>query len=445
MFLRKFLIGTGLLLTDIVLLCCCLYLTVLADRMESITPNYLLWIVLSLAGFFVNLIIASKKSALALLVLWTMSWMALTAIVTALTFNCAPPSIPFRIFVCAVLVIIQGHGLSITLLPQRTDTQLTFLDILIVVFTIFLAASQAKVLGNVIALQLLGFLALGYMFVSLIFLRTSSAVGTIVQGDHISSRLKVFGALGGIVAGSCIFCAALSLMASNSIHTVFELLQLLGANAKVLLKKVGNAASILFSRIPQGEGDSAPIGSSSSAVQTAEETGSQAIQRLPDWILPCAGILVLLLIILLLIRFIWKLRKNKLTFRSEHRISSQLTIVKTAKKNPPLLSKWRQHLLLKWTIFQNRKTTEGLVLYLKKAGGALGVKMAPSDSWHGYTTRLMPYGDETILKELADYLQSYFYSPAPRVLSQKQYRHFKAALNQLKKERKATSNSVPSE
>lgn len=432
--LHKFSIGLGALLTDIVLLCCCLYMTVFANRMEAVTPNYLLWIGLVVLCFLVNLFIAKKGKQLTLLLVWNIVWMAVTVVLAALTFQCQPVSVPLKIFVCGVLIVIEGHSIAQTLLPQRASTQLTFLDVLVVVFAIFLAGCHLKGLDNVIGLQILGFICVGYTLVALIFLRTYEEQVNTVKGESVANRVKVFGLLGVIVAISCIACGALTVMARNAGSGLIDIILLMVQGLKKGLLSIGTVFETLFSKIPYTMGDTGVLPQISTGETQAEETGAEAVAGLPEWVFPLVGIIVVAIIIFFIIRLIWRLRKEKIQFSEKafRKVDITASEITTDKQS------WLKRLIKRWQLrlkmYRERKTTEGLAMLIRRSGKAVGLEMQPEDSWHGYVLKLIPYGDQAQLLELSNYLKTYFYSGKGQPLTREQYQHFSNCLKQLKKQ-----------
>lgn len=431
--LRKFIIGLGLLLTDIVLLSCCLYLTIIAEKMEAIAPNYLLWIGLVVIGFLIDLFIVKKGRKLSLLLIWNIIWMIVTAVIVALTFQCEPASIPFKIFVCGVLIVIEGHGISQALLPQRAETQLTFLDVLVILFAIFLAGCHMKGLTDVTGLQILGFISVGYTLASLIFLRTYEEHVNVVRGESVSSRLKVFGLLGAIVAISCIACGALSVMAKNATKGLLDIILLMLAGIKNGLIRIGEIFNALFSKIPWENSADGDIPFISSEETVSEETGAEAIARLPEWVLPLVGIVIVVIVAMIVIRLIWRLRKEKIQIdtREYQKVEITTSQLKSIRKAP--WKQWLDKIKLRLKMYRERRTPQGLAVLVRKSGKSVGLEMQPEDSWHGYVLKLLPYGDAEKLTALSNYLKQYFYSGKATPLKREQYQVFANALKQLKK------------
>ena len=425
----------SILLADIVLLSCCLYLTVIANRMEQVQPYLLLWIGLIIIGYLVNLHIVKRKSRVGPIALWNVIWMIATAAIAALTFDCQPNSIPLKIFVCGVLIVIQGHSIAQAILPQRAESHLTFLDIQVVVVAIFLAGCHLKQLPDVMGLQILGFFSVGYTLAALIFLRTSEEQVAVVKGDSVAGRAKVFGLLGSIVAASCILCAVLAIMAQHATRSLMDIFLLLLAAIKGGLARIGAVLTHIFSRIPGADAEGVlPQGSTSETV--AEETGAQAIMRLPDWMLPLAGIILVAVIAIIVIRLLYKLRREKIRiskkiYEAVKITSSTLTREKTSLLRR-LLEKWK----LRLKMYRERKTPQGLAVLARKSGKSIGIEMLPKDSWHGYVLRLAPYGDAEKLHALAEYLKQFFYSGQAAKLTKEQYQIFAEALKTLKKPEK---------
>lgn len=431
--LHKFAIGLGLLLADIVLLCCCLYLTVIADRMIALSPDYLLWIGLVVICYFINLIIAKKGKSIGGFIAWNIIWMAITATVVAFAFQCTPDVVSMKIFVSGVLIAIEGHGIALSLLPQKASTQLSFFDALVVVFAIFLAGCHLKGLSDVIGLQIFGFICVGYTLVALIVLRTNEEGLCVVRGASVSSRVKVFGLLATIIAISCIICGGLTILAKNVGASLTDIVVGIFQMLKQSLLSVGDILGTFFSKLPQSQMGDASITGNYSGYPTAEETGAQAASRLPEWLLPLVGILVAAVILWVLIRLIYRLRKEKIKISGN--IASVITteaISIRSKKDfffRRLLNKWR----LRFKMYRGRKSPEGLAVLLRKSGKRIGVEMLPEDSWHGYATKLAPYGNTVDLEALSDYMKQFFYSEGTIPLSREQYQRYAACLKQLKK------------
>lgn len=421
-----------MLLTDIVFLCCCLYLTIIADRMEAVTPNYLLWIGLVVICFLVNLI-STKKRKLAPLIAWNLIWMIITAITVSLTFQCAPASIPLKIFVCGVLIAIEGHSIALALLPQKASTQLTYLDVLVVVFAIFLAGCHLKNLDDVIGLQILGFICVGYALVALIVLRTYEEQVNVVRGENVANRVKVFGLLAAIVAVSCIACGALTVMARNAGSGLIGIILLMAQGIKKGFHSAGSVLTALFSKIPNHFGDTGDIPFISSGETIAEETGAEAVARLPEWLLPLVGIIVVIIVIAAIIRLIWKLRKSKLQFDDTQFKKVEITTSEISSTKQRWFQRLRDKFKLRLTMYRQRKTPEGLAVLIRKSGKSVGVEMLPEDSWHGYILKLTPYGDAEKLLEISNYMKSYFYSGKAQKLSREQHQAFASCLRHLKK------------
>lgn len=442
--LYRFAIGLGALLTDIVLLSCCLYLTVVAERIEieAISPNYLLWIGLALVSFLGNLLIVKKGKQLLPLLIWNLAWMAVTAASVALTFQCEPASTGLKIFVCGVLLIIEGHGISQVLLPQRASTQLTFLDALVVVFAIFLAACHMKDLSNVIGLQIFGFICVGYTLVSLIFLRTYEEQVNIARGDSVASKVKVFGFLAIIVAVSCIACGALTVMARNAGSGLLDILFLMLQGIKKAFLSVGAACTSLFSKIPHNAVGDVDLSGSSSGDPTSEKTGLETVMGLPEWVLPLVGIIIVAFIVILVIRIFLKLRNEKIQISNRDFKRVEITAQQITEKKPSWWKRLGEKWKLRLKMYRERKSAEGLAILIRKAGKTTGITMQPDDSWHGYVQKLIPYGDETTLQEMSDYLSKYFYSGSKQPLTREQYQRYAACLHHLKKPDKSTDQKA---
>lgn len=407
-------------------------MTVMADKMEAIRPDYLLWIGLVIICFLLNLITTRKSISIGLLAALNGIWMALTAILVSLTFTCNPESVPLKIFICGILIIIEGHSIALALFPPKASTQLTFLDILAVVFTIFLAGCHLKGFQDVAGLQILGFISVGYTLVSLIILRTSEDSGPIVRGDSVSNRIKVFGLLAAIVAASCIACGALTVIAKNIGSSLIDILLIMFRGFKQALFTAGGFFKRLIALIPVSDSVPAAIGNYAGD-PPAEETGAQAIMRLPEWVLPLAGILILVLISLFLLRLLYNFRREKVSFTAKTR---QVTLA-SAENLPARSDGFFQRLFAGWKLrllmFKQRKTPKGLAILIRKSGKSLGVTMEKADSWHSYVNRLMPYGDPAVLSELAAFMEQYFYGRQKPDLSRQQYQTFATVLKQLKK------------
>ncbi len=430
--LRKFIIGMGILLADIVLLSCCLYFTVIANKIDTVHTTLLLWIGLIIIGHFLNLLIVKQSGKIASLAIWNICWMAVIAIVAALTFDSSPVSIPLKIFVCGVLIAIQGHSIAQSILPHRAENHLTFLDIQVVVFAIFLAGCHIRSLQDVMGLQILGFLSLGYTLAALVFLRTFEEQVAIVKGDSVAGRAKVFGLLGGIVAACSILCAALAIMAQHATKSILDIFILMLQHIKNGLARIGTMLTNLFSRIPQSDTEGTlPLGGTGEIV--SEESGAEAIMRLPEWVLPLVGIFIAVIIACVVIRLVYKFRKETLSFdkKTYHQVEITFNILQRKKVSIflRLLEKFR----LRLKMYRGRKTPQGLAILIRKAGKSIGIEMHPEDSWHGYVLRLAPYGDIEKLQQLSDFLKEYFYGGYRTDLTKEQYHIFANALRHLKK------------
>ena len=433
--LYKFAIGLGALLTDIVLLSCCLYLTVVSDRisMEAVHPNYLLWIGLVVIGFLVNLFIVKKGRQLMPLLIWNPVWMIVTTVIAAFTFQCEPSSTALKVFVCFVLIIIQGHGISHAVLPQRASTQLTFLDALVVVFAIFLAACHMKDLPDVIGLQIFGFICVGYTLVSLIFLRTYEEQVNIAKGSSVASKVKVFGLLAVIVGVSCVVCGALTVMAKNAGSGLLDIILLMGQGIKRAFIAVGAACTRLFSRIPHNTIGDVDLSGSSAGDPTSEQTGLETVMGLPEWVIPLVGAIIIVFIAILVIRLFLKLRKEKIQISDKEFKSVEFTASELADKKPSWWERLKEKWKLRMKMRRERKSVEGLAMLIRKSGKVTGIEMQPDHSWHGYVLKLIPYGEECVLQEMSDYLKKYFYSGSKEPLSKEQYQKYATCLRHLKK------------
>lgn len=430
----------SILLADIVLLSCCLYLTVITNRMEQVQPTLLLWIGLTIIGYLINLNIVKQTTHVGRIAIWNVCWMIVTAAVAALTFDCQPASIPLKIFVCGVLMVIQGHGIAQAILPHRAESHLTFLDIQVVVFAIFLAGCHMKDLTGVMGLQILGFLSVGYTLAALIFLRTSEEQVTVVKGDSVVGRARVFGLLGAIVAASVVLCAVLSIMAQHATRSLLDVFLLMLQGLKNGLARIGDVFKKLFSMLPGQEvAGELPTGSTSDPV--AEETGLEAIMRLPDWVLPLVGIIIVAVIVFIVIRLIRRLRKEKISLNKKTYRRVEITSSSLQREKVSLFQRLLEKLKLRIKMYRERKTPQGLAVTIRKVGKSIGVEMLPDDSWHGYVLRLAPYGDTEKMMPLADYMKQYFYSGQMLELTREQYQTFAGALKTLKKPEKDSKKS----
>lgn len=432
--LHKFAIGIGLLFTDIVLLCCCLYMTVIADKMEALQPNYLLWISLVAICFMVNLALVKKSKSLGALLTWNLIWMVVTSITVSMTFQSTPSSIPLKIFICGVIIAIEGHSIALSLLSQKASTQLTFLDVSIVVFAIFLAGCHFKELQNVLALQLLGFICVGYTLISLIVLRTCEEGVSIVRGTSISSRVKVFGLLAIIVSVSCATCGVLTAVAKKAGSNLIDIMQFLFQSLKATLTKAGKLLQNLFSKLPQSHLEEDPVSGNYSGYPAAEESGLEAVMRLPEWLLPLVGVLLAAIIIFFLVRLIHRLRKEKVHLDTTSLLVKPTVVTIRKKAAPTFFQRFRKKLALWRKMYHGRHTPEGLAILIRKSGKKIGITMQPNESWHSYTVRLIPYGDAAALTDLATYMEQYFYSGQHTLLSQEKYHFYATCLKQLKKD-----------
>lgn len=432
--LHKFAIGLGLLLADVLLLCCCLYLTVIADKMQAVQPDYMLWLGLAVIAFLVNLILAKKSFSLGHLLAWNLIWMVFTTLVIAFTFDTVPNSIPFKVFVCGAMIAIESHSIALTVLPQKASAHLTFFDILAVVFAVFLAGCHLKDLQDVLALQVFGFICIGYTLVSLIILRTYEEDISIVKGASLSSRIKVFGLLGGIIALCCITSGILTIIAKNVGASLIDIVRLLFQSAKEGLGALGRFLTRIFSKIPQSQLGDAAVTGNYAGDPAAEETGMEAAMRLPEWFLPVLGIIIVGIVAILLLRLIYLLRKASIdTPSSPTRLKAEsITFHKI--KQPSFL----QRLLARWKLrikmYRYRQTPEGLAILIRKSGQRLGIAMNPSESWHGYLKRLAPYGDTSVLQEFSAYMEQVFYSGQKQPLAKETYQRYASCLKQLKKD-----------
>ena len=432
--LRKFIIGMSTLLADIVLLSCCLYFTVIANKMEQVWPNLLLWIGLVIVGFLVNLNIVRKATHIGPIAIWNVCWMIVTAVIVAFTFTSEPASPAIKVFVCGVLVIIHGHGLTQALLTQKAETHLTLLDVLVVVFAIFLAGCHLRGITDTPGMQALGFFAVGYTLAALIFLRTAQEEGTVVKGDSIAARAKVFGLLAGIVAICCLICVSISILAKHSARSLADIFLLLLQECKSGIGQFGSLLNKSLAKLPGQDPALGDVPFISSSETLAEETGSQAVSHLPDWILPLTGVIVVALIAIFVLRLLWKLRLQKLTLHRQNYQPITVTVSAIKTKKQSLLQRFLKKWKLRIKMYRDRKTPEGLALLVRKKGKSTGIEMQPADSWHGYVEKLIPYGEETALQELSSFFKSYFYSPVSCTLDTQTYRHYVNAIRTLQKQ-----------
>lgn len=432
--LRKFIIGMSMLLADIVLLSCCLYFTVIANKMELVSPNLIVWIGLVAIGFVVNLNVVKRAAHIGPIAIWNVCWMVITAAIVALTFVSEPASIPIKIFVCGVLMVVHGHGVALALLPQRAETCLTFLDILVVVFAIFLVGCHIRQFADVMGMQVMGFVSVGYVLAALIFLRTAEEDVPVVKGDSAIGRAKVFGLLGGIVAASCVACGILSVLANHSAHSLKDIVVLLGQSIKVGAGRLAKLLNTLLSKLPGQDQAAGEIPLAQSGQMAAEQTGAQATAGLPEWVLPLVGVIIIVIVAALVFRLLWKLRHNKVEVRRQTEFRIAVTISTVHEKKISIFQRFLRKWKLRIQMFRERKTPEGLAVLLRKRGKSIGVEMLPDDSWHGYVLRLLSYGDEAALLELSEFFRAYFYGGKRITLSNDQYQLFSQALKKLRKE-----------
>lgn len=438
--IRKFAIGMSMLSADIVLLSCCLYFTVIIEKTEWVTPNLFLWFGVTAIAYVINLILQNKQVRVSTLFLCNLIWMILSAILVCLLFTSDPAGLFLKVFVCGVIIVIEGHSCYLALTPFKTEQCVLFLDALIVVIALFLCGCELRQLSGVLPMQILCFAVVGYMLIALIFLRTSptgqtqaTVPGNILSGASISGRIGVFIALGSIVTASCILCALLSLKAGQAAQNLWSLFIMLLKNMKDGLHVIGEKCTAFFSRFDT-QTDSAGV----SPIQSPSSSSGAGnawipVPDIPLWIPLTIGIAVLILAAVLIVRALLHLKKEKLSSVSEKNWS--VTVTRRAVSRPKA-SRWRKlldKLILRYRMHCQKKTPVGLAILARKMGNSIGVSMQKKETWHSYVTRLSAFGDTPTLLELARFLERYFYSGNEISLSQEQYTRFARSLKQLQR------------
>ena len=174
------------------------------------------------------------------------------------------------------------------------------------------------------------------------------------------------------------------------------------------------------------------------------ECPREAVMRLPEWLLPLVAIIVVAIIVFIVIRLIYRLRKEKITLERKTYRKVEITANTLPKEKHSLFQRLLEKIKLRLTMYRERKTPQGLAVRVRKAGKSIGIEMLPEDSWHGYVLRLMPYGEGEKLQPLSDYMKQYFYSGQTMPLTKEQYHVFVGALRTLKKPNIETKAKEPS-
>ncbi len=448
---RKFAIGMSMLAADIILLACCLYFTVIIQKMEQVHPNLTLWFLLAAIAFILNLTLQKKQIRISTLCVCNMIWMILSAISVCLMFGSEPTNLFMKVFVCGVILVIEGHSCYLALMPFKTEHCVLFLDALVVVISLFLCGCELRHLTGVLPMQILCFVVIGYILAALIFLRTApidpdlaSALSektdsnptsdkpAVLSGSGISGRIRVFAALGAIVAASCILCALLSLKAGNATQNLWSLLLLLLKSLKNGLHMIGEKCTDFFSRFDTKTDTAAALPAQSSSAADADNEWIP-VPDLPVWLPMTIGIAVLALAAFFVVRALLQLRQKKLMTARHTYQTVIVTRQSIASHRPSFLKRLQNKFHLLYRMYRQRKTPVGLAILARKKGNSIGVPMQKKETWHSYLKRLSAFGDTSTLLELAEFLKCYFYSERDITLSKEQYIKFVRSLKKMQK------------
>lgn len=433
--IRKFAIGLSMILTDIVLLSCCLYFTVIIQKVETVEVNLALWIAIGILAFVMNLLLVKKQKPVGMLLFCNIAAMIISCVLVCLTFTGGTAGIPLRVFVCGVLCIVVGHGCYLALMPFKAEQSILFLDALVVVVALFLAGCELRKLTGVLPLQMLCFFTVGYMLIALVFLRTFQEENQVIRGGSVKGKAGIFGALSAIIIFSILLCATLSMRASGAVKSLWEAALYLLLHVKGWMGKLGNILTSFFLRFADNEGSEQAL----SAVQSGSVSSSEdewiPVPELPAWLPAVIGIVILAFVAFILIRTILRLRHEKLSDGKPAFQSAEIICEAGENRTPPLWERIRKKIFLLQRKRELKKTPIGLAMLSEKRGKTAGMPMQPSETWHGYVRRLAESGNSEILQQMSALLERHFYSDSLQELSLEEYKKYASALKQLKKQR----------
>lgn len=423
---RNIAVGFSLLLTEVVILSCCLYMLVCFGLLGTIRVCPYLWLGLIVVSYFINMLLAKKEAAISLFVVWNVIWMVISFGVVWVNFACSPDILLLRILAALVIVAVEAHSCNISLEPPKVQQCVLFIDALAIVFIIFLAGSRYRTPGDITGIAVLGFVNLIYLVIVIILLRTSNGTRRVIEGNAAKGRGKMFGLLIGLLVICTFVCVVLFGAMRQTAFGLRDLMLNLLQGLRDSLYLLERLLSMLFELL----GISAKEG-------TFGKRLGYGLSPAPIWegfqktllsLILCAVAAVIVCIVAATVHH--KLRKKPI--RSKSVIISR----KRCKQvRIPFLRKWLEKISLYLLMRRNRKTPEGLLLLAKKRAKMVGVTMEAEDSWHGFILKLVPYGEEDTLKELAEYIKRYFYREVPMEFTKEQYLKYKKCLRVLTKEK----------
>ena len=425
---RNIAVGFSLLLTEMVILSCCLYMLVSFGLLETVQVSSYLWLGLIAVSYLVNILLAKKKVAMSLFAIWNVIWMVISFAVTWMSFSCDPDYLLLRILVAAVLVAIETHSCSISLEPPKVEQCLLFIDALAIVFILFLAGSRYQTPGNITGLTMLGFVNLIYLVIVMILLRTSNGARRVIEGNATISRVKMFGLLIGLV-GICAFvCVALFGAMRQTAFGLRELLLNILWGIKGLLRLFERFLAWLFRILGIKVGDI-----------TVGKLLGYGKNLPPVWegfrntiMVMVLCIVAVIIIVIVVTTYQHKQGKKVVKTKSVIVFRERCRHVRI-----PFLRRWLDKISLYLLMLEKRNTPEGLLVLAKKRAKKIGVIMEPEDSWHGFLLKLAPYGDEASLREFAEYIKRYFYREVPMEFTREQYLKYRKSIQGVKREEKA--------
>lgn len=434
--IKKCAIGFSLLLTDVVILSSCLCMLVSFGLLTEVHIMPFRWLLLGGIAYLVNTLLAQKEVRMSGFVIWNLLWMAFSFCFVWMQFSCHPNLMLLRILVPLIIVAIEAHSCNIALEPPKAEQCLAFLDVLAIVFILFLAGSRYQMPGDISGLVVLGFANLVYLVIVMILLRTSNGVRRVIAGDVTQSRGKVIGLVFGLFGLAIFVCVVLFGAMRQTAFGLRELLIGILQGARGLLLLVERFFVWLFRLLGMATDDG-----------TWGYIPGYGQCLPPIWEGLTDTLLLLVLIIVAVIIFAVFLKTVQHRFSKKPAKSKTMVIVRERCKQVrvPFL----RHILDKITLYllmrRNRRTPEGLLVLAKKQAKKVGVTMEAEDSWHRFIEKLIPYGEEDTLHEFAEYLKRYFYRQVSIEFTTEQYLKYKKCLRDLNGEKRTTEDDVKKE
>ena len=416
----------SILLTEVVVLSCCLYMLVSFGLLEWVEVNPLLWLVLVLVSYVVNVFLVAKTGSRIVRMIWNLAWIVVSCSLAVMNFSYLPKLMFLQIIVPAVLIGIEVHGSNLALEPPKTENCLLALDVLFVAFVLFLAGSRYRQPGNIRGMILLGFITLVCLVISLILLRTTSGKRRVVEGNASQSRRNLFGLLTGMVVVCGLFCIVLFRAVQQGtigVRNIFlgllrgirQLLYLLERFLYWLAQLLGLGQDEESYLLPKPEHDS--------FVGTWDGYQNAVL------------FVVLAVVAIVILCILVKNLNHKPGMKTPTK--QYATIFRYRYKGPriPFLQKLFEWFALRSRMRRNKMTPEGLMVLVKKRGKRIGVMMESKESWQGYIRRIAAYGNRETILELADFIQKYFYRGVGVELTKQQYARFVRAIKSTKRDR----------